>query len=136
MKIKELHHVCIQTSNYEESLDFYVRLLGFKIIKESRDFHSRDYNTWLRAANFMIELQTPKKGTAFLEWSSLNSGPVHICIVVDDVKKVYEYLKSQGYRNFKLKNGEELYYVVDSYIFKVRAPEGTEIEVRDNPNIE
>ena len=30
--IKMLHHVCIQTDKYKESLDFYTNILGFKII--------------------------------------------------------------------------------------------------------
>ena len=37
MGIKMLHHVCIQTDKYNESLDFYTRILGFKVIKESKD---------------------------------------------------------------------------------------------------
>ena len=43
MCIKILHHVCIQTDKYKESLDFYTNVLGFKVIRESKDFHTRDY---------------------------------------------------------------------------------------------
>ena len=57
-----VHHVCIQTEKYEESLDFYTRILGFKIIKETENFHKREYNTWLSLGDFMIELQTKKEG--------------------------------------------------------------------------
>lgn len=38
MCIKMLHHVCIQTDKYKESLDFYTNVLGFKVIRESKDF--------------------------------------------------------------------------------------------------
>lgn len=62
MKIKNLHHICIQTEKYYESLDFYTKILGFEIIKETKNFHSRDFNTWLKFGSFMIELQTSKKG--------------------------------------------------------------------------
>ncbi len=31
MTIKMIHHICIQTENYKESLDFYTRILGFEI---------------------------------------------------------------------------------------------------------
>ena len=34
MCIKMLHHVCIQTDKYKESLDFYTNVLGFKVIRE------------------------------------------------------------------------------------------------------
>ena len=75
MTIKMIHHICIQTENYKESLDFYTRILGFEIVKESKNFHNREYNTWLKLENFMIELQTPKNGDEFRKWSSLNAGP-------------------------------------------------------------
>ena len=135
MKIKHFHHVCVQTENYKESLGFYVKLLGFSLVKESPGFHTRDFNAWLKGGQMMIELQTPKAGTRFNKWSKLNSGPVHLCIIVDDVKASYDFIKSKGWQDFKIKNGKELYEVEGSLLFKVRAPEGTEIEIRDNPEL-
>ena len=132
MKITAFHHICIQTSTYQVSLDFYVDRLGFKIIKEEANFHTRDYNTWLQGYGMMIELQTPKKDTNFYKWSNLNSGPVHIAFTVDNVEEAYQFLKEKGYSDFKIKNGQELYEVKGSSLFKVKAPEGTEIEIRSN----
>lgn len=131
MTIKMIHHICIQTENYKESLDFYTRILGFKIVKESKNFHNREYNTWLKLDNFMIELQTPKNGHEFSKWSSLNSGPVHMGFLVDNVENEYERIKKLGYDNFKTKNGEIIYKVEGESLFKIKAPEGTEIEIRD-----
>lgn len=131
MTIKMIHHICIQTENYNESLDFYTRILGFKIVKESKNFHNREYNTWLKLDNFMIELQTPKNGHEFSKWSSLNSGPVHMGFLVDNVENEYERIKKLGYDNFKTKNGEIIYKVEGESLFKIKAPEGTEIEIRD-----
>lgn len=48
MSIKNLHHVCIQTEKYEESLEFYIKILGFELVKESPNFHGRTFNSWLR----------------------------------------------------------------------------------------
>lgn len=131
MTIKMIHHICIQTENYKESLDFYTRILEFKIVKESKNFHNREYNTWLKLDNFMIELQTPKNGHEFSKWSSLNSGPVHMGFLVDNVENEYERIKKLGYDNFKTKNGEIIYKVEGESLFKIKAPEGTEIEIRD-----
>lgn len=131
MTIKMIHHICIQTENYNESLDFYTRILEFKIVKESKNFHNREYNTWLKLENFMIELQTPKNGHEFSKWSSLNSGPVHMGFLVDNVENEYERIKKLGYDNFKTKNGEIIYKVEGESLFKIKAPEGTEIEIRD-----
>lgn len=131
MSKRMLHHVCIQTEKYKESLDFYTRILGFEMVIETPNFHKRDFNTWLRLGDFMIELQTPKSGESLNQWSSLNEGIVHMCFLVENVKQEYERIKSLGYTSFKNKNGQEIYKVEDGYLFKVKAPEGTEIEIRD-----
>ena len=131
MSVKYVHHVCIQTENYEASLDFYTRVLGFEVVSETTNFHGREYNTWLKLDNFMIELQTPKEGDNFNKWSSLTSGPVHIAFMVDNVEQEYEKIKSLGYNDFKLKDGKVVYKVLGESLFKIKAPEGTEIEMRD-----
>lgn len=131
MGIRYVHHICIQTDEYQKSLEFYTNILGFKVIKESKGFHGRDYNTWLELSGFMIELQTPKKDIKFIEWNKNNAGIVHMCLMVDDVQGEYRRIKDTGYKSFKVKNGEELYAVEGEYLFKVKAPEGTEVEFRD-----
>lgn len=131
MSIKMVHHVCIQTTKYEESLRFYTGILGFKLVKETANFHGRDFNTWLILGTFMIELQTGKKGDELRHWSPLNEGIVHLCFVVNNVHKELERIKKLCYFSFKIKNGEEIYKVEDGYLFKIIAPEGTEIEMRD-----
>jgi|GEM_PF-3614566 len=50
---KIIHHVCIQTSKYEESLGFYTRILGFELVKETKNFHQRAFNTWLKLGEFI-----------------------------------------------------------------------------------
>ncbi|ADO82640.1 VOC family protein [Ilyobacter polytropus] len=135
MKIKKLHHICIQTDCYEKSKKFYIEVLGFELVKETTGFHQRDYNTWMKLDDFMIELQTPKSGTKFSKWSSMNSGPVHLSFLVENVQKAYNKIKAQGHTDFKVKNGKEIYKVENGYLFKVKAPEGTEIEVRDDADI-
>ena len=132
MSIKSLHHVCIQTNKYQESLEFYTNILGFEIVSETPNFHTRDFNTWLKLGAFMIELQTPKKGEVLNKYSSKSEGIVHLCFLVDNVKLEYERIKKLGYSDFKVKNGEEVYNVEGGYLFKVKAPEGTEIEMRDS----
>ena len=131
MGIKMIHHVCIQTENYRESLEFYTKILGFKVVQETKNFHNRDFNTWLKLGTFMIELQTAKKEDKLNNWSELNEGIVHMCFFVDNVQEEFDRIKKLGYTKFKLKNGEALYKVENSYLFKIKAPEGTEIEMRD-----
>lgn len=132
MSKRVMHHVCIQTSNYEESLKFYRDIMEFEVISETKGFHGRDFNTWLRLGDFMIELQTAKSIDVLNKWSPLNEGIVHMCFLVDSVDKEYERIIKLGYNNFKVKNGEVIYNVEGGKLFKVKAPEGTEIEIRDS----
>ena len=91
----------------------------------------RYFNTWIKLGSFMIELQTPKEGDKFNKWSSLNAGPVHMAFMVDNVEEEYERIKSLGYHDFKLKNGQVIYKVLGESLLKIKAPEGTEIEMRE-----
>lgn len=131
MSQRYVHHVCIQTSKYQESLDFYTNILGFSLRSETAGFHGRAYNTWIELDGFMIELQTPKNGEELIAWDRKNAGIVHLCFKVPSVIEEYKRIKAAGYNNFKLKNGEEVYAVNGEALFKVKAPEGTEIEFRD-----
>lgn len=132
MSKKIIHHVCIQTNDYKNSLYFYNQILDFEIVQETKNFHNRDYNTWLKCGNFMIELQTPKNNIPLNNYSTLNEGIVHMCFFVDNIHSEYEKIKSCGYTKFKLKNDKEIYKVENGFLFKVIAPEGTEIEFRDS----
>ncbi|MBN2259120.1 MAG: VOC family protein [Clostridiales bacterium] len=131
MKIKSLHHVCIQTDRYKESIEFYTKILGFKLFKESENFHTRKYNSWLSFDGFMIELQTEKEGESLIPWNSNSCGPVHLSFLVEDIDEFYRSVKAKGQKKFKKKNGDEIYKVEKGYLFKMIAPEGTEIEIRD-----
>ncbi len=89
-----IHHICIQTDRYKESLDFYTNILGFEIVSETPDFHTRDYNTWLISNGFMIELQTSKADETLSPYSKYVNGIVHFCLLVDDVESEYQRIKS------------------------------------------
>ena len=105
--------------------------MEFEVVKETVGFHGRDFNTWLKLDDFMIELQTAKKGNTFNKWSSLNEGIVHMCFLVEDIDAEYKRIIELGYNKFKIKNGVVIYDVEDGRLFKIKAPEGTEIEIRD-----
>lgn len=132
MSIKLIHHVCIQTEKYEESFEFYTKILGFELVKEVQNFHDRAFNTWLKLGSFMLELQTCKAEKKFGKYSQENEGIAHMCFLVEDIHKEISRIKSLGYSNFKVKNGEEIYRVEAGELFKLIAPEGTVIEFRDS----
>lgn len=132
--MRRLHHLCIQTDCYEKSLEFYCKVFDYKVIKESKDFHNRYYNTWIECDGLMIELQTNKKGEALIDYSGSNKGLVHFCYYVDDLDSEYNRMKAFGCQ-FKSKHGEDIYTVEGGRLLKVIAPEGAIIELRDNPEL-
>lgn len=132
---KYIHHVCIQTNNYKDSLDFYTRIMGFKIEKETKNFHERDYNTWLKLGNFMIELQTPKKKGVFKEFSKKHEGLSHICFYVEDIDKEYKSIIARGWKDFVRKEEGHIYTVEGGKLFKIISPEGTIIEIKNTKGI-
>lgn len=130
MSDKYIHHVCIQTNNYEETRQFYQEALGFQTIQETPNFHSRHYNTWLALNSFYIELQTGRVGKELDDFNPNTQGLAHLCFWVSNLDEEHERIKGLGYR-FKIKDGQEIYTVENGRLCKIIAPEGTIIELRD-----
>ena len=134
MKNSYVHHLCIQTNSYLETIEFYKRALGFEVVQESPNFHGREFNTWLRLGNFYIELQTGKQSELLAQVNSNSEGLVHFCIWVEDLKVEVERLQKMNV-NFIKKNEEIIYQVENGCLCKLIAPEGTIIELRNNQGI-
>jgi glyoxylase I family protein len=90
---RTLHHICIQTNEYEKSVSFYTKILGFEIVKETSNFHGRHYNTWLKLDSFLIEMQTPKMGELLSKFNLNTEGIVHFCIYCNDIQSAYQKIK-------------------------------------------
>jgi glyoxylase I family protein len=132
--MRYVHHICIQTNQYEESVHFYQKVLGFELVSEAQNFHNRHYNSWLKLGEFYIELQTGKMEETLTPYEAKSEGIVHLCLWVDNLDQEVERLRQLGV-NFFLKNGQELYVVENGSLCKFSAPEGTIIELRDNKGI-
>ncbi len=131
----KIHHICIQISTYEKSLAFYRGVLGFDLVQVSEDFHTRDYNTWLDLNGFMIELQTAKVGQPFSAYNKNSQGVPHFCLYSDAFDEDYIKIKSKDQGFFRQKNHKDIYQVEGGRLFKVVAPEGTIIEIRDSESL-
>ena len=129
----EIHHICIQTNRYEESKTFYTNILGFKLIQETKDFHGREYNTWLDLDGFMIELQTVKEHLE--QYNKEAEGIVHFALYEKNLKEFVDRIKDIDSIQFKKKEGNIIYNVEDSKLVKITAPEGTIVEIRNNEDI-
>lgn len=89
------HHVAIICSDYERSKDFYVRKLGFQIIREVWREDRQDYMTMLRSGDVVLELftkpQAPQRPT---QPEAL--GLRHLAFQVEDVAAAAAWLNSRG----------------------------------------
>jgi catechol 2,3-dioxygenase-like lactoylglutathione lyase family enzyme len=129
MGINGVHHIAIQTGDFEKALEFYSSL-GLEIT-ERKKFKTRDF-AWLKAANIRIELYS-KRGDAVLDkWSDLSSGPVHIAFEVDAFDAFLEKLRKQG-RQFHPSHPEPFTPPVEGakQIAYLLGPDGEEVEIRE-----
>lgn len=124
-----IHHLCIQTNCYEKSKIFYMEVLGFKLVKETINFHGREYNTWLDLNGFMIELQTGKG--CLEEYNKDAEGIVHFALYEKDIEEFVSKIKNKENIKFKKKDGNIVYKVENSKLIKLIAPEGTIVEIRN-----
>ena len=129
----KIHHICIQTNCYDESKRFYIEVLGFNLLKETTNFHGRDYNTWLDLNGFMIELQTGKE---YLEkYNKDSEGIVHFALYEENIEKFVFKIKDMENIKFKKKHDDIVYQVENSKLVKLIAPEGTIVEIRDKKSL-
>ena len=129
----KIHHICIQPNCYEESKMFYLEVLGFKLVKETTNFHGRDYNTWLDLNGFLIELQTGKE---YLEkYNKDSEGIVHFALYEENIEEFVEKIKNMENIKFKKKQDDIIYQVENSKLVKLIAPEGTIVEIRNNESL-
>lgn len=126
------HHICIQSSTYKESLAFYTDILGFELIKEDPYIAKRAIKAWLKWDSFYIELSTPKCSKPFTDYNYLSHGVTHLAFQVEDATLAYDEVIAKGYDHFKSKHGQSIYSIKGGHQFKLIAPEGTEIEIRDS----
>lgn len=129
-----VHHLCIQTNTYHESLKFYTEGLGFKVVQESPDFHDRNFNTWIQLGNFYIELQTGKHNEILNDGNPNSQGLTHICLWTENLNEEAARLRELGIE-FLIKNNNFIYHIENGSLCKIKAPEGTIVELRDNKGI-
>lgn len=96
MKTTKIHHVAIICSNYERSKNFYVDVLGFKVIQETYRRERDSYKLDLKVGdNSQIELfsfPNPPQRVNRPEACGLR----HLAFEVEDIEATVAYLKSHS----------------------------------------
>lgn len=95
MNLNMIHHVAIIVSDYEKSKDFYVNLLGFKIIRENYRPERNDYKLDLKLGECELEIfgieNSPKRVT-----KPEACGLRHLAFKVDSVEHTVNELNRKG----------------------------------------
>jgi len=96
LNLNRVHHVAAICLDYERSKDFYTRVMGFTIIRETFRAERNSYKLDLALnGQFVIELfsfpGTPSR-PSYPEAAGLR----HLAFEADNIDEVCQYLKSQG----------------------------------------
>ncbi|MDP4145709.1 MAG: VOC family protein [Bacillota bacterium] len=96
MEFKKIHHTAIICSDYEKSKNFYVNILGLKIIREIYRKERDSYKLDLAVGDYnQIELfsfPNPRKRPSYPEACGLR----HLALLVESVEAAVEELKSKS----------------------------------------
>lgn len=102
MELKAVHHVALLVSNYEKSKEFYVKKLGFEIIRENFREDRQDYKLDLKLDDVELEIFAPAavdsectlhpKRLSYPEAYGLR----HLAFRVNDIHKAVAELEKAG----------------------------------------
>lgn len=95
MELKSIHHIAIIASNYEVSKNFYVNILGFKIIRENFREERQSYKLDLKIGDSEIELFSMPQAPARPSYPEA-CGLRHLAFRVNNIEEIVAELNSKG----------------------------------------
>ena len=88
----QMHHIAIQASGLDRSVDFYEKVLGLRRLKEERTPKGRRI-VWLDSGTGRIELYSGKPGQSLAQrWSPNTVGPLSIGFQVENLAEAVRRL--------------------------------------------
>lgn len=91
----KVHHIAIIGKDYEKSKHFYVDLLGFRIIRESKRENKNDYKIDLSSGDIELELFIKPNSPDRISYPEA-LGLRHLAFKVDDVEETVKSLNLKG----------------------------------------
>ena len=95
MKFNHIHHVAILASDYEKTKEFYVKKLGFEVIRENYREDRADYKIDLRMGDSELEIFVVKNAPPRPNYPEA-LGLRHLAFQVKDIEKVVKKLNEKG----------------------------------------
>ena len=93
--LKKTHHVAIICSNYEKAIDFYVKKLGFCLIREVNRPQQQDMLIMLESGQIVLELFTKPDAPARVD-NPEALGLRHLAFYVENIDEAVAWLNSRG----------------------------------------
>lgn len=93
--LDKVHHIAIIGKDYEKSKHFYVDLLGFRIIRESKRENKNDYKIDISSGDIELELFIKPNSPDRISYPEA-SGLRHLAFKVDDVEETVKNLNLKG----------------------------------------
>lgn len=90
--LKKLSHVSFFTSKLKETIEFYCKLIGCRVVHEFKNKNGDVYGVFLYANNGTF-IEFFYKETVSREKSNFD----HICFEVEDIEKIGEKFETNGY---------------------------------------
>ncbi len=127
-----LHHVAVQTAHFDQSLQFYIEVLGAELLVR-RPFKRREM-AWLKVSEISIELFSTRSGETdqLQTWTDYIPGPVHLAFEVADLNAFLDRAIKLGARPHP-SHPEPFIPPVPGAgrIAYLLGPDGEEVEVRE-----
>ena len=128
LTLKRVHHVAIICSDYEKSIEFYTKVLGFRIAAEHYRDNRQSYKTDLTLDGlYVIELfsfPSPPQRVTNPEAAGLR----HLAFAVENIDKELKELDSLGMAYEQIRTDE---YTGKRFTF-IQDPDGLPIELYEN----
>lgn len=127
MVLNKIHHIAIIVSNYEIAKDFYVKKLGFQIIRENYRKDRNDYKLDLKFGDMELEIfceLNPPKRVSNPEACGLR----HLAFAVNNIEETVKELNQLGIDTEVIRKDEFTGKLMTFF----RDPDGLPIELHEN----
>ncbi len=112
----DIHHIAIQRSNRNRTIEFFEKLLGYKLVKNSllpsilskEIFDIDEEVEMLTFANGNVNIEV------FITDRKIDNGFAHICLFVENIENFILQCKEINLKPFSInKNGRKIFFVRD-----------------------
>lgn len=95
MILNQIHHIAIIASDYKKTKEFYVKKLGFKIIRENYREDRADYKIDLQMGDCELEIFVIQDAPERLSYPEA-LGLRHLAFRVEDIEEAVKQLNEKG----------------------------------------